>query len=257
MQVFCPRCGASSEVDPAATKASCSSCGEALPVHLPTFGPPTADGRARTPHAFGVEDMAAVPHVVPPKTKFVWNEQQLAGGAWVVSLRTGGPGCFAVLCFACTIFASYAWGTTRDTPVVVVTLLAAFAIFFGYKALCRVVNHSLLRVDSDWVSVRRGPMPEGLGVRVMTSTILRFMPVRTMTTGSGAKKTPYFAVQAVAGNGTTKRLPLGKMLARGEADYACERLMQMLTDAQKRGGGPPIQTFGVGGVPPFQGGQSF
>ena len=113
MQVFCPRCGASSEVRAAAASARCSSCGEALPIHLPAFGPPQGN---HAPHAFGVEDMAAVPRVVPPKTKFVWVERQQMDGVWEASIKGSGGGCAAVVFLACTVVASYSWGPRRVCP---------------------------------------------------------------------------------------------------------------------------------------------
>jgi hypothetical protein len=181
--------------------------------------------------------MAAVPRVVPPKTTFVWVESQQMDGVWVASMRKRGGGCAAVV---------FLWGTSEDLPVGAM-VLAFLAVLFGYKALAGTVNRNIVRVGTDWLSVRRGPLPEKLGARLQTSTVLRFQAARV-----GAAKSGLFAVQAIAGNGTSTRLPIGP-LQRGEADYVCERLERMLADAQKRGGGPPQQAL-VGPPPTFSGG---
>jgi uncharacterized protein (DUF58 family) len=190
--------------------------------------------------------MAAVPRVVPPKTTFVWVESQQMDGVWVASMRKRGGGCAAVVFLACTVVASYLWGTSEDLPVGAM-VLAFLAVLFGYKALAGTVNRNIVRVGTDWLSVRRGPLPEKLGARLLTATVLRFQTARAGTAKSGL-----FTVQAIAGNGTATRLPIGP-LQRGEADYVCERLARMLADAQKRGGGPPQQAL-VGPPQPFAGG---
>jgi hypothetical protein len=150
--------------------------------------------------------------------------------------------------------ASYLWGTAKTfNPFPL--LLGALALYFVYRALVRAINRITLRMDTGWVTVSRGPLPEGGTVLVSTPTILRFESVRTGKTTVNAVVTPLFGLQAVSADGSIQRLPIGDTLQRGEVDYAIERLKQMLTETQKRTGGPPqAQPIGGGSGLPFQGG---
>ena len=239
MQVFCPQCAASNEVAPSATGARCSACGAGLPVHMPGYGPPDAGVR---PHTFGLDDMAAVPRVTPPKVNFVWNEQQLGGGAWGVVV--GNRGCagvvWVILALGAIAAAPLVWLGADGDPVAPCVVLGSFGLFFGYFGLCWAVNRGSIRVDQNWLFMGRGPIPQLGNQRVPTATIAVLRPVRVGTV-KGATTTSYFSVQSVQGDGTLTTLPFGWM-PRERAAYVCERLNMMVRDVQKRSGliAPPV-----------------
>jgi hypothetical protein len=242
MEVFCPKCGTGTEVGVSAASAACAACGAPLPLHMPAFGPPQAAPR---PQAFGVEDMAAVPRVVPPRVNFNWREQQLAGGAWGVSVRQGAPvGCWvlAIMAFTCVVIGSVIWGSesAEIEPLAPVIVLGIVGAIFGYKSLCLAVNRGTLRLDQNWLAMSRGPLPEKISVRAPTASIATFRPLKAMTVKSGATRTTYWAIQVIGADGSLWRLPLGN-LPRDQADYVCERLTAILRDVQKRCGIVPPQ----------------
>jgi hypothetical protein len=234
MQVFCPQCAAANEVGSSASAARCSSCGAALPVHMPAYGPP--DGGAR-PQAFGIEDMAAVPKVVPPKISFVWSEQQLPGGAWGVFVggRSGAGVLWVILAVGGVVLASGIWGGADGDPTVAVVLIGVLSLFFAYRGLCWAVNRSVLRVDQDWLTMGRGPVPQLGSVRVPTATIAVLRPLKLGSFKTGTTVNPYFGVQVMGGDGSTSVLPI-QWMPREQASYACERLNMMVRDVQKRAG---------------------
>jgi hypothetical protein len=238
MQVFCPKCGTSSEVAETAGSAACSSCGAALPVNLPAFGPPT-DGPK--PHAFGVADMAAVPAVVPPKTSFVWNERQLPDGTWVVGLRSAvpGPGCFGAVFLSAVFASAYVWANVRHGEGAVI-VLGIVALWAAYRALCAAVNRATLRVGPDAITIVRAPIPQAGGLRVPTSSVARFDVVKGMRMRAGSTTTQYWGVRAVGVDIAPKYVPLG-LMTRDQADYVRDRLATMLADVQRRAGIVPPQ----------------
>jgi hypothetical protein len=209
-------------------------------VNLPTFGPPQA---AHRPDAFGLDDMAAVPRIVPPRINFTWTEQQVFGGAWAVAVRertTAGCAVLAIIAVALLGAGSLVYANSDGDPVVVLVILGLVALFFGYKALCLAVNRGTIRIDQNWLAMRRGPLPEKMGARVPMSTIATVRPVKALTVKSGTVKTVYWAIQIIAADASLTRLPLGTM-PRDQADYVCERLLSMLRDVQKRCGIQPPQ----------------
>jgi hypothetical protein len=241
MHVFCPKCGASSEVAAGAASASCSACGEALPVNLPAFGPPTGGPK---PHAFGVQDMAAVPAVVPPKTGFVWSEQQLPDGTWLVGLRSAvpGPGCFGAVFLSTVFAAAYTWANARHGEGVVI-VLGVMALWAAYRALCAAVNRATLRVGPDAITIVRAPIPQAGGLRVSTASVARFEVVKGMGMKTGSTATQYWGVRALGVDIAPKYVPLG-LMTRDQADYVRDRLAAMLADVQRRAGiAPPQMPF--------------
>ena len=244
MQVFCPKCGAGTDVAAGTTRAACGRCGEALPVNMPAFGPPEMGPQ---PQAFGVEEMAAARVAkTPVATTFVWNEVQGPDGAWAVGLRGGTPGCalIAGIAFVFTTFVGAAQcGKARPGPVP--WIMGVLAVYCAYRALCAAVNRATLRLDGDFLVARRGPVPELGNVLVSTSTIVAFDVVRGTTVKTNGTKTVYYVVRAI-GSGPPAKLPIG-MMPRDQADWVKDRLGQMLADVQRRAGiVPPI----VPGVSP-------
>ncbi|MGH7294975.1 MAG: hypothetical protein ACRELB_08580, partial [Polyangiaceae bacterium] len=234
MQVFCPRCAAPNDVASSATSAQCTSCGAALPVHMPGYGPPDAGSR---PHTFGLDDMAAVPRVVLPKVNFVWNERQLPGGAWGVYVggRSGAGVMWVVFAIGSVVATSMVCANVEGDPVVPIVLSGVVSLFFAYRALCWAVNRGIVRVDQDWLAMYRGPLWQPGRVRVATASIATMRPYKTGTLKGGATVTVYFGVQAVGGDGTTTALPFSWM-PREQAAYVCERLNTMVREVQKRAG---------------------
>ena len=232
MQVYCPQCAAANEVVASSSTARCSACGATLPVHMPAYGPPDA---GLQPHAFGVEDMAAVPAVVPPKISFTWNEQQLPGGAWgvLVGGRSSVGFLWVVLAFGAVVTASMIWASS-DAPVGPL-LLMGFAVFSAYRSLCWAMNRSTLRVDQDWLTMGRGPVPQPGRVRVPTAAIAVLRPQKMGAVKSGTSVNLFFGVQVMSGDGSTSTLPI-QWMPREQAAYACERLNMMVRDVQKRAG---------------------
>jgi hypothetical protein len=200
---------------------------------MPGYGPPDAGVR---PHTFGLDDMAAVPRVKPPKVNFVWNEQQLGGGAWGVVV--GNRGCAGVMWLVFGLGAIAAvpliWASSDDDPVVPLVLFGIAGLFFAYRALCWAVNRGSIRIDQDWLFMGRGPIPQFGNRRVPTATIAVLRPVKVGAV-KGATTTAYFSVQSVQGDGTLTTLPFGWM-PRERASYICERLNMMVRDVQKRSG---------------------
>jgi len=235
VDVFCPKCGSSTAVDASATSASCSACQAPLPVNLPAFGPPDMGAK---PQAFGLEDMAAARPVVPALPAWPWVETQSPDGAWVVDVKGQGAGCLAATFLGAIVAAAVVYGNSpRSVPFPAVALLV-FAAWAGYRALAAVVNRGTLRIDRDAVAFTRGPLPQRGNFRLPTVIVGTFQPVRGPSVTSGGVKKVYWAVHVITDTGAT-RLPLPWM-ERDRADFVVGRLTQMLGDARRQAGLPPV-----------------
>ena len=231
-------------MDPSATSASCSACLAALPVNLPAFGPPEM---GPPPQAFGLQDMAAAQPVLPSLPAWPWLEQQTPDGAWVVGVKGQGAGCLAAAFLASVVAAAVVYANSpRSVPVPVVGLLV-FAAWAGYRALAAVINRGALRIDRDAVAFSRGPLPQRGSFRLPIVTVTSFQPVRGPTLQSGGAKKVFWAVHAITDSGAT-RIPLPWM-ERDRADFVVGRLTQMLDDARRQAGLPPV--IPLAGPPPL------
>ena len=233
--MFCPKCGASTEVESSAQSAACSACGEALPVNLPKFGPPAL---GPTPQAFGLDEMAAAQPVAPPPQAFAWREQRAPDGAWLVTIPERGLAAFAFVFFGSIGGAAYVFGTSARVPPFGV-VLALGALWFGYRTLCAVANRGTLRIDREAVSFRRGPVPQLGAFRVALGDVATFQLVRGPTMTSRGVTTVWWTIQAAHLLGLqSMRMP---WMNRDQAEAVVRRLIQMLADARKQAGLPPPQ----------------
>ncbi|HEY8040487.1 MAG TPA: hypothetical protein VIF15_11865 [Polyangiaceae bacterium] len=234
MQVFCPGCGASAEVDPAAKSASCAQCGAGIPVQMPAFGPP---GMGPPPRAFGLEEMAAARPVPAAAPAFQWSEVRGLDGAWLVRVRGRGPGCLAALALGLIVLASIELGSSKSDVPAGAVVLGAVGLWFGYLALCRAVNTGTLRVDREALTFVRGPVPQWGNARVPTQSIAGFMAVRRGSIKTGGTRRILWGLRMVTDGGGVAWLPLG-LDQRDHVDFAIERLTQMVSDF---GGAMPAQ----------------
>jgi hypothetical protein len=250
MQIFCPKCGVGTDVASGAAAAACHACGAALPVHLPQYGPPSQ----HKPSAFGLDDMAAVPRVAPPRTTFAWSEAQTPDGGWVVRTGTGGAGCalgLGLVVLGTAAMAAGAWGSGKSDGEATAGVLLLVALLVAYFALCAAVNRTTLRLDGQWLTVKRGPVPLPGNVRVPAASIQYFDPVRWRTTRERGPDAGYYNVRVVAVS-SMRTLPLGSF-SRVQVDGVLERLKHMLEDTRRRAGitAPVLPLVGPNvGAPP-------
>jgi len=252
MQVYCPRCGAGTEVAAGAASARCAACGAGLPVHLPEYGPPSQ----HKPETFGVEHMAAVRAVPPPRNPLTWREAQTPDGAWLVSAGRNRTGCAFVLGLAflgAMVLAASVLASDDKNPVPGAVVMMLVGVVFAYFALAAAVNRVTLRLDGQWLTVRRGPVPQPGNVRIDTASIQYFDLVKGAKFRSGGTTLVVYNVRVVA-VASMRTLPLG-MFPREQADGVVERLKHMLEDTRRRTGitAPVVPLVGPGAGGAFGG----